>query len=140
MPIAGERCLLDTSAAISRVLSDHEQHDETFAALAGRDLGLAGHPAFETFSVLTRLPGPQRLSPAAAHRLLAANFPHTRHPSAAAAATLLGDLSRHRLAGEAVHDALVGVTALEHDTLLVSRDRRALQTYQRLGVQVELLP
>jgi hypothetical protein len=29
-------------------------------------------PAFETFSVLTRLPGPQRLSPAAAHRLLAA--------------------------------------------------------------------
>jgi predicted nucleic acid-binding protein len=139
MPTAAERCLLDTSAAVSLVLSDHEQHDATFAALADRELGLAGHAAFETFSVLTRLPGPQRLSPGAAHRLLAANFPHTRHPSAAAAAALLGDLSRHRLAGGAVYDALVGAAALEHDAVLVSRDRRALQTYQRLGVEVELL-
>jgi phosphohistidine phosphatase SixA len=34
----------------------------------------------------------------------------------------------------------VGVAALEHDAVLVSRDRRAWQTYQRLRVQVELLP
>jgi predicted nucleic acid-binding protein len=39
-----------------------------------------------------------------------------------------------------VHDALVAVAALEHDAVLVSRDRRAVQIYQRFRVQVELLP
>lgn len=139
MPTAADWCLLDTSAAVPLVLTDHEQHEPTFAALAGRQLGLAGHAAFETFSVLTRLPGPQRLSPTAAHRLLETNFPQTRHPGAAAAAALLGYLARHRLAGGAVFDALVSVPAIEHDVVLVSRDRRAVQTYQRLGARVELL-
>jgi hypothetical protein len=119
MPTGADRFLLDASGALPLVLADHEQHEKTFAALAGHELGLAGQAAFETFSVLTRLPGLQRLSPAAASRLLATNFPHTRHPSAAAAVTLLGDLSRHRLAGAAVYDALVGVAAVEHGAVLV---------------------
>ena len=56
--------LLDTSAAIALVLEDHDAHAATVAAVAGRRLGLAGHAWFETYSVLTRLPGDLRRSPA----------------------------------------------------------------------------
>lgn len=34
---------------------------------------------------------------------------------------------------------VVGAAAVEHGLTLVSRDRRALDTYRELGVQVEML-
>jgi predicted nucleic acid-binding protein len=43
------------------------------------------------------------------------------------------------IAGRSIYDALVGATAVEHHLTLVSRDRRALSTYQTLHVDVELL-
>jgi predicted nucleic acid-binding protein len=88
---------------------------------------------------LTRLPPPARLSPAAAHRLLATNFPHSRFLSAEHAAALLAELPRYGIAGGSVYDALVGSTALRHGLTLVSRDRRALNTYRELGVTVEII-
>ncbi len=48
--------LLDTSTAIALVVEDHEAHWATLDAVRGRQLGLAGHAWFETYSVLTRLP------------------------------------------------------------------------------------
>lgn len=139
-PISADRpLLLDTSAAVALVVSDHEAHDATFTALRGRPLGLAGHACFELFSVLTRLPPPARLTPAAAHRLIEAGFPHTRHLGPDRAATLLADLPSARISGGAVYDALVAAVAAEHGLELVSRDRRALPTYQRLGAVVRLL-
>ena len=130
---------MDASAAVAFLVADHDSHEETFEALAERALGLAGHAAFETFSVLTRLPPPARLSPAAAHRLLATNFPHSRFLSAEHAAALLAELPRYGIAGGSVYDALVGSTALRHGLTLVSRDRRALNTYRELGVTVEII-
>lgn len=61
----GTLTLVDTSVAVPLVLVDHQHHAETTEALAGRELGLAGHAGFETFSVLTRLPPPNRRTPAA---------------------------------------------------------------------------
>lgn len=139
MPTVAEPQLVDTSAAVAMLVADHEHHELTFDALSGRNLGLCGHAAFETYSVLTRLPGVQRLSAPVAQRLLTANFPHTRQLSAVAATALLASLSQHQLAGGAVYDALVAAAAVEHGLVLVSRDRRAAQTYQRLGVRLELL-
>lgn len=139
MPTAAEPLLVDTSAAVPLLVSDHEHHEQTFAALAGRELGLSGHAAFETYSVLTRLPGAQRLSPAAARSLLAVNFPHTRQLGAAAAAALLDALPAHAIAGGAVYDALVAAAAVEHALALATRDRRAAALYQRLGARLELL-
>jgi len=49
----------------------------------------AGHAAFETFSVLTRLSGAARRTPATVARLLATSFPHSRSLGAKAAAELL---------------------------------------------------
>lgn len=69
--------LLDTSAAVALVLEDSEAHELVRSACAGLLLGLAGHALLETYSVLTRLPGGSRLSPAAAARVIAQEFPRS---------------------------------------------------------------
>lgn len=140
MPTSDRTFLVDTSVAVALLVADHDHHGTTFEAIGGRVLGLAGHAAFETFSVLTRLPGAARRTPAAITRLLASNFPDSRFLSPAQAGTLLGALAGHGVAGGSVYDALVGAAAAEHGCTLVSRDRRALGTYRLVGVDVELLP
>ena len=132
-------CLVDTSAAVALVVADHEHHEATFRALGHRRLGLSGHAAFETFSVLTRLPVPTRRTPEVVARLLAENFPENRYLSPEGAAALFSGLAGDNLAGGAVYDALVGAAAAEHRLVLATRDRRALDTYRALGVEVEWL-
>jgi predicted nucleic acid-binding protein len=136
----GPDVLVDTSVAVALVLADHEFHEPTVRAVAGRRLGLAGHAAFETFSVLTRLPPPARRRPAVVAQLLAANFAESRFLSAPAAKALLDRLADGDIAGGSVYDALVGATAAEHDLPLATRDRRALEIYRALGANVEILP
>jgi predicted nucleic acid-binding protein len=141
MPISGSgpEILVDASAAIAFSVEDHSHHDATFRALMHRRRGLAGHAAFETFSVLTRLPPPARQRPATVARLLATDFPHSRFLGPDAAASLFGELHKRGIGGGAVYDALVGAVAREHDLPLATRDRRALDTYGALGVRVEPL-
>jgi len=141
MPTGGSRpdLLVDTSVAVALTVADHEHHESTSRAIGGRALGLAGHAAFETFSVLTRLPPPARRTPATVARLLAFDFPHTRFLGPDAAAALLGELHLAGIAGGAVYDALVGAVAREHGVALATRDRRALDTYRALAVDIELL-
>src|SRR3954471_19348739 len=141
MPTSGSRreVLLDTSAAVALVVADHRDHDATVEALAGRRLGLSGHAAFETFSVLTRLPPPARRTPATVARLLANTFPESRFLGAGASESLLNKLKTAEIAGGAVYDALVGAAANEHRLPLATRDRRALDVYRALQVEVELL-
>jgi predicted nucleic acid-binding protein len=131
--------LVDTSVAVAFTLIGHEHHEGTLELLGDRVLGLAGHAAYETFSVLTRLPPPARRSPATVARLLASTFPHTRFLGPEAAASLLPELGALGIGGGAVYDALVGACAREHDLPLATRDRRALETYRALDVRVELL-
>ncbi len=109
-------------------------------ALGSRRLGLAGHAAFESFSVLTRLPPPARRAADVVAELLATNFPASRFLSAASAQRLLADLAPLGIAGGSVFDALVGSVAREHGLVLATRDRRALETYRALEVDVELVP
>ena len=141
MPASGSspEFLVDTSVAVALSVADHEHHERTFTALGGSRLGLAGHAAFETFSVLTRLPTPARRAPAIVARLLAESFPHTRFLGAEAAASLLARLAVSGIGGGAVYDALVGACATEHGIVLATRDRRSLETYRTLGVRVEFL-
>lgn len=136
---ASDSVLLDTSAAVAFLVADHPHHDEVFGALAARELGLAGHAAFETFSVLTRLPAPARRRPTVVAGMLAANFPASRFMSADRSTALLRDLAGNGIAGGSVYDALVGAAAAEHGLVLASRDRRAYGTYRVLGVEVEML-
>jgi predicted nucleic acid-binding protein len=135
----GPELLVDTSVAVALTVGDHDHHDATSRAVGSRRLGLAGHAAFETFSVLTRLPPPARRTPATVARLLAAGFPHSRYLGADSASSLFEELESSGIAGGAVYDALVGAAAREHGVTLATRDRRALDTYRALDVRVELV-
>jgi predicted nucleic acid-binding protein len=140
MPASGRGpdLLVDTSVAVALTVADHDHHEAMFAAVGSRRLGLAGHAAFETFSVLTRLPPPARRTPSVVARLISANFPHSRFLGAAAAAEVLAALPAAGIAGGAVYDALVGATATEHGLTLATRDRRALDTYRAMDVRLEV--
>jgi len=142
MPTSGRKpdILVDTSVAVALVVSDHEFHGPTIESLEGRRLGLAGHAAFETFSVLTRLPPPARRTPAVVARVMATNFPENRYLSPTGASVLFARLAEGEIAGGSVYDALVGSAAIEHRLALATRDRRTLDTYRVLGVDVEVLP
>jgi predicted nucleic acid-binding protein len=131
--------LLDTSAAIALVVEDHEAHMATLEAVRGRRLGLAGHAWFETYSVLTRLPGGLRRSPADVAALLSHDFPASAFLAEGAATALGPELARLGISGGAVYDALVGAAARQHDRTLVSGDARARPVYEALGVRVRLV-
>ena len=138
MPTSAD-VLLDTSAAIALITTTSEAHDAVIARTRGLTLGLAGHAEFETYSVLTRLPGQLRVSASAAQRIIAANFPATVHLAPDAAASALVTLANSGVAGGAVYDGLVGLAASASGSVLLSCDRRAAPTYAALGVTFELI-
>lgn len=63
----------------------------------------------------------------------------TRFLSTERAESLLAGFAPSGIAGGSVYDALVGATAVEHGLPLATRDRRALDTYRNLGVEIEML-
>lgn len=128
--------LVDTSVAVALVVADHEAHGAVATALRGRRLGLAGHAAYETYSVLTRLPPPARRTPPVVARLLAEAFPRTRFLDADATAALFARLAGLGIAGGSVYDALAGATAAAHRLPLATRDARAADVYRALEVDV----
>jgi predicted nucleic acid-binding protein len=129
---------LDTSVAIPLLVRTHDAHADVAAWWDGREVALSGHALAETYSVLTRLPGDLRLTPADAARLIDDRF---------AAPLLLGSRTSRRLpsifsqlgiAGGAVYDALVGLAAVENGATLATRDNRARATYEIVGADVVL--
>ena len=128
--------LLDTSTAIALMVEDHEAHAATLEAVRGLRLGLAGHAWFETYSVLTRLPGDRRRSPRDVGRLLAHNFPASGFLGEGDAAALGSELTNLGLSGGSVYDALVGAAARQHGRPLISGDKRAGPVYKALGVEI----
>ena len=131
--------LVDTSVAVAILVSDHEHHHAAVHAVGDRRAGLCGHAAFETFSVLTRLPSPARRSPEDVVELLRESFPDTRFLSGQGAGSLLERLPVLGADGGSVYDALVGATAAEHRLPLLTRDRRAVPVYRALGIALEIL-
>ena len=95
----------------------------------------------ESFSVLTRLPAPHRLTGDVAHRLLSGRFTSSEvlTESAALQRAIVDRLARLGVEGGAVYDALVGLTAAQHDEMLLTRDRRAARTYELVGVTFRLV-
>ena len=134
-----EHVLVDTSAALALAQRENPFHRAARARLLACRRGISGHAAVELLSVLTRLPPPQRLSPAAAFRLEVTNFPDSRFLSATDTADLLREFVEAGLAGGALYDGLVGAAAREHKLPLITCDRRAEPTYRALGVTYELL-
>ena len=131
--------LVDTSVAVALVVGDHDHHALVAAAVGTRRLGLAGHAAFETFSVLTRLPPPARRPPRVVEEILRSNFPASRFLGSDDTAALLDRLAGLGIAGGAVYDALVGAVSVAEGISLVTRDTRAIEVYRALDVDFELI-
>jgi predicted nucleic acid-binding protein len=126
---------LDTSVAIPLLVATHRAHAAVSRWCNGQDIALSGHAVAETYSVLTRLPGPasgaDRRRPPARRAVR-----HAVAHGSDAAARLTEVLSRLGIAGGAVYDALVALVALaalEHGADLATRDARARATYEPSG-------
>lgn len=130
---------VDTSVAVPLLVTSHRQHAMVAKWAKERSLGLGGHALAETYSVLTRLPGDARVSPADAVALIDENFPESFQLGARAARSAHREFARRGIAGGATYDGLVALAARERGALLVTRDARARSTYEALGVRTEVL-
>ena len=127
---------VDTSVAVPLLVRSHHDHATVVRWWSGQEIALSGHALAETYSVLTRLPGDARLTPADAAKLLDARFSPPLVLSTSRVQKLPDILSSLGIAGGAVYDALVALAAKEHGAALATRDARARGTYDAIGVKV----
>lgn len=126
----------DSSVVIAAFASWNEKHEAAVDEL-GDVRDLVAHVELEVYSVLTRLPEPLRADPALVAEYLREDFsgermtlPEREHR---ALVKRFADLS---ISGGSVYDACVAVTANHHGRRLLSCDRRAARTYDKLGIDV----
>lgn len=129
----------DTSVLVAGFATWHEGHEAAVRAL-NRGVHLIAHAAVETYSVLTRLPPPHRIAPVAVHAYLA-DITSSNYLALDACSYrgLTDHLAEHDVTGGATYDALVDFTAKAAGAKLLTRDLRAVETYERLRVEVELV-
>jgi len=129
----------DSSVVIAAFSSWSEHHEAAVSAL-GDARDLVAHVELEAYSVLTRLPEPFRAEPTVVADYLREDFSGARmvlgEDDRRAFVKRLADLL---ISGGAVYDAIVAVTADHHKRTLLSCDRRAAPTYDKLGVDVVYL-
>jgi predicted nucleic acid-binding protein len=130
---------VDSSVVVPAFASWHTAHLVAIAVVRRRP-HLPAHAALESFSVITRLPPPQRSPPAVVAAFLKEHF-EDRYLALSAAGhrQLLAEIAEAGIVGGAVYDALVAGIAMEAGATLVSRDVRAAATYEAIGVRYELL-
>ena len=141
MPSDGDRArltIVDTSVAVPAVLSGHSAHQAARSFVDQHAPWIAAHALFESFSVLTRLPG-MKLDAADALRLLESSFPAVAELDHSGTWLNVRTFAAGAIAGGAVYDGLVGLAARAADGLLVTMDARATTTYERLGVKFRVL-
>lgn len=126
----------DSSVVIAAFAEWNEHHEAAVEAL-GDVRDLISHVELETYSVLTRLPEPFCAASGLVADYLRENFSGERLVLAGGERRQLVDrLAELSISGGAVYDAIVGLTAKEHGRRLLSCDRRAARTYERLGIDV----
>jgi predicted nucleic acid-binding protein len=131
----GDLWACDTSVAVAALDPAHEAHSACRRALVQLHPALAGHAMFETYSVLTRLPLPLRLSGDQAASVLNEAFPADCWLDVTATRDLRERLAGLDIVGGSVYDALAGQAAVTNHRTLLTRDRRAERTYRSLDVE-----
>ena len=132
----------DTSVLVAGFDPTHPFFREAHAALVEvRQAGaLVAHTIAETFAVLSAPGGPY---PALPDEVMAYLQPLLESEpmgiAPAAYARAVGECASAGVAGGAVYDGLIGLAAKEHGAELVTLDRRAARTYERLEIDFRLL-
>lgn len=132
--------VVDSGVAVAAFASWHQAHPVALRELAAKPR-IAAHALVEVFSVLTRLPAPHRAP---------AELVSTFIDRAFAEDPLTLDATGYRqlvtrrlpavgLSGGASYDALIAETVRAAGGTLVTLDRRALRTYERIGCDALLL-
>ena len=115
-------------------------HGRARAALPRTRTTALAQVVVETYSVLTRLPPPQRVPAGVARDYLGQVFVLPPLLLAPQSYKRLIDLAVDGgITGGAVYDAIVAATAREAGATLLTLDRRAIPTYERIGVKYRLL-
>lgn len=130
---------VDTSVVVAGFASWHEGHRAATAVLDRRPR-VPGHVLIETCSVLTRLPLPHRAPAQLVSRFLAERFvdaPLTLPPRAHLA--LLEKAAREGIVGGSIYDALIAEVVRRAGATLLTRDRRAVLVYERIGADYEII-
>ena len=131
---------VDTSVAVAAALPWHEAHSAARSALPHARTPLVAQVAVETYSVLTRLPPLQRVPARVARDYLNQVFilpPLVLLPESYA--RLIDVAVAEDITGGAIYDAIVAATARDAGATLLTLDRRAIPTYERLGVDYQLV-
>lgn len=124
---------LDSSCMVAAVCFWHEHHAAAVAEIRrrlenGERMAAPAHALIETYSVLTRLPPPRRLSAADAWALLETNFVRGRSVVAlnsAAYVALLQRLAEQGVGGGRTYDEVIAACARESKaTILLTFNRR----------------
>ena len=120
MNAAGEPAVwaVDSSALVAALLTWHGHHEAALQRIdnllaSGQELVLPLHSLVETYSVLTRLPSPHRLSPLAAVQLLEAQRTSLRLVGLASddGWEFIRGLARSGIHGGRTYDALIATSA-----------------------------
>ena len=131
---------VDTSVAVAAALPWHQDHAAARGALPRTRTVAIAQVAIETYSVLTRLPQSQRVPAGVARDYLGQAFvlpPLVLPPEDY---ERLIDLAVDEgITGGAVYDAIVAATAREAGATLLTLDRRAIPTYERVGTDYRLI-
>ncbi len=130
----------DASVVIAALGQWHPAHGASRAAIAGEERLLVGHVAFETTSVLSRMPEPYRMMPTVVMDALdrISTSPWLALDAASQHSCLRRAIAEG-LSGGALYDALIAATAREHGATLLSADRRARDAYEAMGADVSFV-
>jgi predicted nucleic acid-binding protein len=124
---------VDTSVAVPALDAAHAAHVACVEAVRTLRPALTGHAAFETHSVLTRMPGGLAVDAPTAASLLQRVFGDPVWLSPSDNTALLRRLGPVGIIGGGVYDAMVAESALTNGRTLLTRDRRAIPVYELIG-------
>jgi predicted nucleic acid-binding protein len=130
---------VDASVVIAAFATWHEAHEHAVGIFAEHP-ALPAPVSLEVYAVLTRMPAPHRVAGPIVGDYLRRSFPdgpltlpHARQ------ARLIDELVRLGISGGASYDGVIAIVAKHHGRELVTLDRRARATYDRVGVGVRQL-
>lgn len=132
------RLACDTSVLVPALLSWHPDHERARDAVRGVTV-VPSHVLFECYSVLTRLPAPHRVAGKDAAAAVGALPWSAVTLPARNQIRVIALIGAAGVTGGAAYDALVAATAVHHELVLLTRDRRARTTYELVGVQYHLV-